>query len=105
MGTSISTTVWENRATLHHQHLVEQLGQGNAIAGETVAKLTAGGLSPEQAWAQINRLIDQQAFTRAADDIFLASAGLFLLLILSIWLTKRPPRIAGAAPIDTSGAH
>jgi len=105
MGTSISTTLWESRATLHHQHMVERLSLGDPIAGETVAKLTATGLSPEQALAQINRLIDQQAFTRAADDIFLASAVLFLLLITSIWLTRRPPKLAGAAPIDAGGAH
>ena len=105
MGTSISTTIWENRATLHHQHLVEQLGQGSPVAAETVARMTAAGFSPEQAWAQINRMIDQQAFTRAADDIFLASGLLFLLLIGSIWLTKRPPRIGGGAPVDAGGAH
>jgi len=105
MGTSLSTTLWESRATLHHQHMVERLGLGDPIAGETIAKLTASGLSPEQAMAQINRLIDQQAFTRAADDIFLASAVIFLVLILSIWLTKRPPRVAGAAPVDAGGAH
>ena len=105
MGTSISTTLWENRAALHHQHLVEQLGQGSAIAGETIGKLTAAGLSPEQAWGQINRLIDQQAFTRAADDIFLGSAALFVLLIAAVWFTRRPAKIAGAAPVDAGGAH
>jgi DHA2 family multidrug resistance protein len=105
MGTSIATTLWENRATLHHQHLVEQLGLGNPIAGETLAKLTAAGLSQEQALGQLNRLIDQQAFTRAADDIFLASAVLFVLLVGTVWFTRRPPKIVGAAAVDAGGAH
>ncbi len=71
-----------------------------------MASLRAGGFTAEQAWAQINRLVDQQAFTRAADDVFYASAALFLLLIVSIWFTKRPPRLtAGAAPVDAGGAH
>jgi DHA2 family multidrug resistance protein len=52
----------------------------------------------------VNRLIDQQAFTRAANDIFLGSAGLFLLLIGLIWLTRRPAQ-GGAAPADAGGAH
>ncbi|MDI4631475.1 DHA2 family efflux MFS transporter permease subunit [Pelomonas sp. V22] len=104
MGTSISTTLWENRATLHHQHMVENLGQGSAVAADAVAKLTGSGMSVDQAWAQINRQIDQQAFTRAADDIFLISAVLFLVLIAFIWMTRRPPRI-GAAPVDAGGAH
>ena len=52
---------------------------------------------------QVNRLIDQQAFTRAADDIFLGSVFLFLLLIGVIWFA-RPVRANAAAP-DTGGAH
>nr|WP_310734582.1 DHA2 family efflux MFS transporter permease subunit [Azohydromonas caseinilytica] len=103
MGTSIATTVWNDRATLHHTHLAETLGQGNAVAAEAVAGLQAQGFSAEQAWAQINRLVDQQAFTRAADDVFLGSAFLFLLLIGLIWFTKRPAR--GAAGADAGGAH
>jgi len=106
MGTSISTTVWENRAALHHAHLTETLSQGNAIASQTASTLTSRGFSADQALAQINRLVDQQAFTRAADDIFYGSAAMFLLLIVMIWFTKRPPRLAGgAAPADAGGAH
>ncbi|HEY1090935.1 MAG TPA: DHA2 family efflux MFS transporter permease subunit, partial [Burkholderiaceae bacterium] len=93
MGTSIATTLWENRASMHHAHLTEQLGQGNPVAGQTLAQLTGAGFSPEQAAAQINRLIDQQAFTRAADDIFIASAVIFIGMIAMIWLTRRPPRM------------
>ena len=57
-----------------------------------------------QALAQVNRLIDQQAYTRAVDDIFLASAGLFLSLIALIWLTRRPSTMSGSA-VDAGGAH
>jgi len=62
-------------------------------------------MSQQQALGQINRLIDQQAFTRAADDIFLASAAIFLVLIGAIWLTRRPTPHKGAAPADAGGAH
>ncbi len=106
MGTSLSTTIWENRAALHHVHLTESLGLGNPIAGQTLESLKAAGFSTDAAWAQINRLVDQQAFTRAADDIFFASAAIFLLLIVFIWFTKRPPKLAsGAAAVDAGGAH
>ena len=70
------------------------------LAGNTQKILAAA----EQAYAQINRLIDQQAFTRAADDIFLASSFLFLSLIVLIWFTKRPASAAGAADA-AAGAH
>nr|WP_259373150.1 DHA2 family efflux MFS transporter permease subunit [Azohydromonas aeria] len=103
MGTSIATTLWNTRASLHHAQYAESLGQGSPAAAEAVARLEGAGLSTEQAWGQINRLVDQQAFTRAADDIFLASAGVFLLLIVLIWFTKRPAR--GVAGADAGGAH
>ena len=104
MGTSISTTLWDSRAALHHAHLVEQLGNGVALR-MAVDSLMAGGLSQTQALAQLNRLIDQQAYTRAADDIFLASAGVFLSLIALIWMTRRPLRQGQGAGADTAGAH
>ena len=103
MGTSISTTLWENRATLHHHHLAERLAVGDPVAGQTLGTLQGAGMGYEQALAYINRLVDQQAFTRAADDIFLASALLFLGLIAFVWITRRPPRVG--APVDAGGAH
>jgi len=104
MGTSIATTVWESRAALHHAHLTEPLVQGQGAFAATLDALKAAGLSAEQALAQVNQLINQQAFTRAADDIFLASAGLFLSLIALIWLTRRPSTMSGSA-VDAGGAH
>ena len=105
MGTSIATTLWESRAAMHHAHLTEGLVQGQGVFAQTLDGLMAAGLTQMQALAQINRLIDQQAFTRAANDIFLGSAGLFLLLIGLIWLTKRPARTGGAGAADAAGAH
>jgi len=105
MGTSISTTIWENRATLHHAHLVEARAQvGDPILTQTVQQLGQLGMTNGQASGFLNRLIDQQAFTRAADDIFIASAFGFLLLIGTIWLTRRPAAHA-AGGADAGGAH
>jgi DHA2 family multidrug resistance protein len=101
LGTSISTTLWENRAVMHHAHLTERLAKGDPVTTGWLDRLTGAGLSPEQAMAQVNRLIDQQAYTRAADDIFLGSSFLFLALIVMIWFTARPK---GAAA-DAGGAH
>jgi DHA2 family multidrug resistance protein len=98
VGTSIATTLWESRAALHHAHLAEELALGDSALAAATAQLAQAGLSPEQALQQINRLVDQQAFTRAADDIFLVSAGIFLLLVVLLW----PMRGAAA---DVGGAH
>ena len=106
MGTSIATTLWESRAALHHAHLAEGLQLGSGAMADALASLRAAGLGEGAALAQITRLIDQQAYTRAADDIFLASAVIFLALIGLVWLTRRPAPIKpGAAAVDAGGAH
>jgi DHA2 family multidrug resistance protein len=102
MGTSIFTTLWEDRAILHHAHLVEQVNRGNAAAMQTFGQLDAAGLSTEQASAMINRMIDQQAYTMAATDLFRISALLFIALIVAVWLTRPKPSAAAA---DAGGAH
>jgi len=104
MGTSIATTLWDDRATLHHAHLTERLSQADPVMTEAMSSLTRVGMSVEQAAAQINRLIDQQAFTRAADDIFLGSVWLFLILIPLVWMA-RPAKADDSGPVDAGGAH
>ena len=104
MGTSISTTLWESRAALHHSQLAEAVNPANPAAQATLSGLAAAGLTPQQALAQVNRLVDQQAFMLAAADIFYLSAGLFLLLIPLVWLTHRQPA-AGGRVDAAAGAH
>jgi len=105
MGTSTVTTLWENRATLHHAHMTERLTSGDLVTTDALNALTSTGLSWDQALTQVNRLIDQQAFTRAADDVYLGSAILFLCLVPLIWMS-RPQKLApGTAPADGGGAH
>ncbi len=105
MGTSISTTLWESRAALHHTQLAEAVNPGNPAAQATLAGLQASGLSAQQALAQVNQLVNQQAFMLAAADIFYLSAGLFLLLIPLVWLTHPQRQGAGGAMDAAAGAH
>ncbi len=105
MGTSIATTLWDNRATLHHTRLVEQMGLNGAQLDAATTTLAQAGVPTAGAYASINRLVDIQAFTWAADDVFIGSAITFLFLIFTIWFTRRPPKIAGAPSADAGGAH
>jgi len=102
-GTSVFTTLWDSRASLHHAQLTEQLHRGNDAAMQALSRLGAAGLSPEQASGMLNRLVDQQAYTMAATDLFYLSALLFLGLIAIVWLAQ--PRAGAAAPADAGGAH
>jgi DHA2 family multidrug resistance protein len=102
MGTSISTTLWENRATLHHIRLAESLQQGGPAA-QALNNLQANGLTREQALGLVNNLATQQAFMISTQEIFYGSAVLFLAMIGMVWFAKRPHgRGTGS---DAAGAH
>jgi DHA2 family multidrug resistance protein len=102
IGTSIFTTAWENRAVMHHAQLTESLTSTNNAATLTLSQLGAAGYSNEQALATVNRLLDQQAYTMAATDIFWLSSIIFIALIGLVWFAK-PKMNAGGA--DVGGAH
>ena len=64
------------------------------------------GSSPslKLAQARLNRLVDQQAYMLAANDVFYASALIFLALIPLVFLAKNTKSRAGG--VDASaGAH
>ncbi|MDD0840847.1 DHA2 family efflux MFS transporter permease subunit [Curvibacter sp. HBC61] len=103
-GTSIATTAWETRAALHHAQLVESIQNGHGPAMLALQGLSSAGLSPEQALAQVNRLVDQQAFMLAANDVFMVSAWVFLALIPLVWLSHPLPSSAGGSEA-AAGAH
>ncbi len=78
------------------------MNRGNDAAVQTLGQLGSGGMNSQQALASVNRMIDQQAYTLAATDVFYMSAVLFIVLIGLIWLAKKPqPSAAGAG----GGAH
>ena len=101
IGTSIFTTVWENRAALHHAELAEGINNANSAAAATLRQLGASGYDPSQALATVNRMIDQQAYTLAVDDLFFLSGLLFVVLLVLVWAAKPAKTVAAAG----AGAH
>jgi len=104
-GTSISTTLWENRAIMHHEQLTEAVRLGNPQVGPTMDVLQKLGMSHDQALEFVNNLVTQQAYMISTEEIFYGSALLFLGLIVLVWLA-----VQRVAPVrhDTevaSGAH
>jgi MFS transporter, DHA2 family, multidrug resistance protein len=102
-GTSIATTMWENRASLHHAHLAEAVNNGSVATQSAINGLGASGFSPDQVLGMINNMVNQQAFTMAADDIFYISAAMFILLIPLVWLSH--PQKGGVGKEAAAGAH
>jgi DHA2 family multidrug resistance protein len=102
VGTSISSTLWEDRAAMHHAQLVESVHLGNPQAVQTIEGLQKLGMSRDQALATINNLVTQQGVMISTDEIFYVSAVLFLCLTVLVWFTKRPRGHAGGG---AGGAH
>ncbi|RTZ45522.1 DHA2 family efflux MFS transporter permease subunit [Candidimonas sp. SYP-B2681] len=103
-GTSITTTMWDSRASLHHAQLTEIARPGEPAFDATMAGLRQKGLSVEQSAAVINNMINQQAYTLSATDIFYASAILFLILMGLVWVARAKPAKGGAGDV-AAGAH
>ncbi|MDR0634159.1 MAG: DHA2 family efflux MFS transporter permease subunit, partial [Azoarcus sp.] len=64
-GSSISVTLWENRAALHHAQLAEAIDPYRPAARMALEALQRHGMGQEQALAAINRMIDTQSATLA----------------------------------------
>src|SRR3546814_1632476 len=91
-----------NRTALHHARLSEAIDSASSTAGAALHRLQALGMDPQQALAAVNRMIDQQAATLAANELFRLSAWLFVVLIPVIWLARPERNAAGAEAV---GAH
>jgi DHA2 family multidrug resistance protein len=102
-GTSLATTWWDRRASLHHAQLAEHITAFDPSSALALADMQAAGMSSQQSYAALNRMIDQQAYMLSANDIFYVSALLFLLLIGVIWLAR--PVAGGAAAAAAAAAH
>jgi DHA2 family multidrug resistance protein len=104
-GTSIATTLWENRAVMHHAQLTEVARPGQLAFDQILGSLQTQGMSHAQALGAVDGLINTQAFTLSALDVFYASGIIFVLLILFVWLA-RPARAGGGGSAEAAaGAH
>jgi len=91
MGTSVVTTLWEQRTSLHRAHLTELLALGDRGLQGTLDTLQSNGIPMEAALAQLSRMIDQQAATRGMDDVFALSSWLLVAMMGLVWLAHWPP--------------
>ncbi|MDR2112931.1 MAG: DHA2 family efflux MFS transporter permease subunit [Candidatus Accumulibacter sp.] len=87
-GASISVTLWENRAIMHHARMSEEIEPYRPAARMALEGLQQQGLSPQQALAVINRAIDAQAATLSVVEFYWASGMVFLALTLVLAFAK-----------------
>lgn len=101
IGTSITTTMWTDRESMHHAQLTESVTPYNPNAQQMYDKLQSLGMTHDQASAWIAQQITNQGLIISANEIFWASAGVFLVLLVLIWFA-RPPFGSGGGG---GGAH
>jgi MFS transporter, DHA2 family, multidrug resistance protein len=97
-STSISTTIWDNRASLHQSRLAEASSVFDPKLQQALGGLHDVGLSDQQSIAVITRAVIQQAYTLSSIEYFYAAAWIALLLAGCVWFTRRP-RVASGMPI------
>lgn len=102
VGSSVYTTLWDRRASLHHAQLTEHINPYSSIVQESLSRFQSLGQSALQSLGSLEREISRQAFMMSADDLFWMSGLLFLLLSGTVWLTQRPGAMGHR---DAGGAH
>ena len=93
-GTALATSHWEHLASTHHAALTEQLRPDRLAAQAALDRLAAAGLTPEQAAATLERIVNQQAYMLATNEVLLTAAVTMVSLTALIWWA-RPPFGAG----------
>lgn len=88
IGTSIFTTLWNNRAIFHRSRLVESIDLYNAPTVEFLEVAKSLGFSEKAGWVLLEESATNQAFMLATNDIFWIAGVAFIPLIAFIWLCK-----------------
>src|SRR5574337_662773 len=102
-GASVSTTMWDNRAALHHAQLTERVTAFDPAATLALQNMQSLGLSPEQAMGALERELNRQAYMLSVTELFWLAGVLFLVLTALIWLAR--PIKSQALGAEAAGAH
>jgi DHA2 family multidrug resistance protein len=99
-ATSIATTAWDNRATLHQSRLAESSSLYDPALLEAVDRARGLGLDTQQSLGALTRAMVEQSYLLSSLDYFWVSAWLSLAMIGLVWWTHRPTGGQAAAPVD-----
>ncbi|MGL4455871.1 MAG: DHA2 family efflux MFS transporter permease subunit [Plesiomonas sp.] len=101
IGTSITTTLWDNGEAVNQNYLTEHVNPYNPAAQQALHGLQSAGLSAQHSAGMLANQITQQSYILSANTIFTLCGALFIGLLVLIWFAKPPFNAAGG----NSGAH
>jgi DHA2 family multidrug resistance protein len=91
---SLTTWIWIRRADQHHAYLSENISTFDPTTRHALEQL--GGAS-QQSYAQLERVVNAQAYMMSTVDYFMLLTWIFAGLIVLVWFAK-PPFTAKAGP-------
>lgn len=100
VSTAVCVFYWNDRSEYHYAQLTEHVSRDSTGWMDYQAQLAAQGLHGDQALAATSQVLNTQALTMGANDIFLLLAGMFVVLIPLVWFARPPFRAVG-----TGGSH
>jgi DHA2 family multidrug resistance protein len=86
IGTALATTAWDDAGRVARSDLVSTL---NDPAG-AMATLQTRGFTLEQARAALDRLVEAQAATLGAVQVYLYAATVFVAAAAMVWIAPKP---------------
>ncbi|HHR6080769.1 TPA: DHA2 family efflux MFS transporter permease subunit [Providencia alcalifaciens] len=90
IGTSITTTMWSDRESVHHSQLTEFITDYNPESLNMYQEMAAHGMTTEQTSGFIAQQITSQGLIIAANEIFWLCGWVFIALIVTVWFAKPP---------------
>ncbi|MGE3320476.1 MAG: DHA2 family efflux MFS transporter permease subunit [Candidatus Berkiella sp.] len=95
-GTSISVSLWNHREAVHQSQLTESLTAYNPNMLVAINQLKSVGYTTDMSYAQITKMLINQSYMLATNDIFWISGFIFIGLLVLVMFAK-PPFLAKAA--------
>ena len=100
VSTAVCVFMWTDLSEHHYAKLTENITPDSVAWADYQAQMAQAGLTGDAALASTARVLNVQAMTMGANDLFLMMGVLFLALIPFVWFAKSPFRAVG-----TGGAH
>jgi len=95
VSTAVCVFYWNDRSEYHYAQLTEHVTAASPGWIDYQAQLAAHGITGDAAYATVSQVIQTQALTMGANDIFRLLALLFVVLIPLVWLARPPFRAVG----------
>mgnify|MGYP002260168690 CR=1 FL=1 len=87
-GTSLSQTFWDRREAFHDHVLTSHVRAGSPATQQWLAHAQASGLSRQQAYAALGRVIKNQSFMLGLNDMYFLAGCIFIGLSALIWFSR-----------------